>query len=432
MGLKICVIGAGGSYTPELFTNLIEYPDPIEVDEIALVDLNLERLNLIAEVCRQVLKSAGSKMRISITDDRSSALPGSDYVILQIRVGGSAARMRDERAPMKFNMVGNETTGPGGFISALRTIPVVLEIAADIERLAPQAWLMILANPGGILTEAILKKSAVNVLGYCNIPINTQYAFAEMFGVPADRVVIDSFGLNHLSWVREVYLDGEPKLAGILAETRSRRSKIYRHQNPLDDMVEPDFIRMLGMVPSWYLRYFYRPEKVLRMERRAKHVGGERDILADSKILEIFTSQGYTEEAKEILNSKGGSRYYLPVLQVIESQLKDRGDRIITDVRNGKTLTDLPPEVAVEVPVRFFKDRTEPIPIGPMPLSVRGLVQAVKAYEELTIEAAVSGSHKLAIEALMANPLVASYPKAISFLDYALKNDHDYLPQFFQ
>ncbi len=195
-------------------------------------------------------------------------------------------------------------------------------------------------------------------------------------------------------------------------------------------MVEPEFMRMLGMVPGWYLRYFYRPEKILRIESRAQHLGGERDILADRKILEIFTSQGYTEEAKEILNSKGGSRYYLPVLQVIESQLGDRGDRIIADVRNGKTLTDLPSEVAVEVPVRFFKDRTEPIPIGTLPLSVRGLVQSVKAYEELTIEAAISGSRQIAIEALMANPLIASYPKAKSFLDRALQDENSFLPQF--
>jgi 6-phospho-beta-glucosidase len=292
--------------------------------------------------------------------------------------------------------------------------------------------LMNLANPGGILTEAVLKKSKVKALGFCNIPINTQYAFATMFGVPADRVAIDSFGLNHLSWVREVYLDGQPKLAGLLSATHSRRSKIYGHQNPLDDLVEPEFMRLLGMVPGWYLRYFYRPEKILRLERRAQHLGGERDIIADRKILEIFASQGYTDEAKEILNSKGGARYYLPVLQVIESQLGDRGDMIIADVRNGSTLTDLSPNVAVEVPVRFFKERTEPIPIGPMPLSVRGLVQTVKAYEELTIEAAVTGSHPLAIQAMMANPLIASYPKAKAFLDSALEEDRVFLTNFFQ
>lgn len=431
MGLKICVIGAGGSYTPELFANLIDFRDRIQVDEVALVDPNVERLDLIADVCRKVLRSAGLNIRVTTSNDRLNGLPGSDYVILQIRVGGSAARIRDEQLPMKFNMIGNETTGAGGFVSALRTIPVVLDIAADIERLAPRAWLMNLANPGGILTEAVLKKSKVKVLGYCNIPINTQYAFAEMFDVPADRIVIDSFGLNHLSWVREVYVDGEPKLHGLLSATRSRRSKIYGHQNPLDDLVEPEFMRMLGMVPGWYLRYFYRPEKILRLERRAQLLGGERDILADRKILDIFASQGYTEEAKEILNSKGGARYYLPVLQVIESQLGDRGDTIITDVRNGRTLSDLPVEVAVEVPVRFFKVRTEPIPIGPMPLSVRGLVQTVKAYEELTIEAAVTGSRQLAIEAMLANPLIATYSKAKAFLNCALEEDRAYLPNFF-
>ena len=191
MGLKICVIGAGGSYTPELFANLIDFRDRLQVDEVALVDPNVERLNLIADVCQKVLKSAGLHIQVTSSSDRLNALPGSDYVILQIRVGGSAARIRDEQLPMKFNMIGNETTGAGGFVSALRTIPVVLDIAADIERLAPQAWLMNLANPGGILTEAVLKKSKVKVLGYCNIPINTQYAFAEMFGVSADKIVIE-------------------------------------------------------------------------------------------------------------------------------------------------------------------------------------------------------------------------------------------------
>jgi len=430
MGIKITVIGAGGSYTPELFANLIEFRNRIQVDEVALVDPNIERLNLIADVGRKVLLSAGLNIRVKATAERLVALVGADYVITQIRVGGSAARIRDEQLPMKFGMIGNETTGAGGFVSALRTIPLMLDIAADIEKVAPQACLMNLANPGGILTEAVLKKSNVKVVGYCNIPINTQYAFAEMFGVSADRVVIDSFGLNHLSWVREVYLDNKPKLAALLAKTRSRRSKIYGHQNPLDDMIEPEFMRMTGMVPGWYVRYFYRPDKILRMDRRNRLLEGERDIIADRKILEIFSSQGYTEEAKKILDSKGGARYYLPVLQVIESQLCDRGDKIIADVRNGNTLTDLSPDVAVEVPARFFKDRIEPIPIGPLPLSVRGLVQTVKTYEELTIEAAITGSRKLAIEAMMANPLIGSYPKAKEFLDYSLEQERAYLPQF--
>ncbi len=212
MGLKICVIGAGGSYTPELFTNLVEYRDRIDVDEVTLVDLNMDRVNLIADVSRKVLKSAGMKIKVTTAKDRVKALSGSDYVILQIRVGGSAARIRDEQTPMKFHLIGNETTGAGGFISALRTIPVVLEIAADMEKVAPQAWLMNLANPGGILTEAVLKHSAINVLGYCNIPINTQYAFAEILGVTADRIEID------LVWIEPFKL-GAGSISGWRAKT---------------------------------------------------------------------------------------------------------------------------------------------------------------------------------------------------------------------
>jgi 6-phospho-beta-glucosidase len=431
MGLKIAVLGAAGSYTPELFANLIDINDRFQVDQVALMDPNAEKLNLIAAVSKKVLKSAKSEIKVSATQDRIEALTGADYVILQIRVGGSVARIRDELLPMKFNLIGNETAGAGGFISALRTIPLVLDIAHDIERVAPEAWLMVLANPGGILTEAILKHSAVHVVGYCNIPINTQYAFAEILNVPPERVVIDSFGLNHLSWVREIYVDGEGTLEELIAQTRSRRSKIYGHNNRVDTLIDPELLHTIGLVPSWYLRYFYYQEKVLRMEKRSQISGGQRDIIADERILEIFAREGYNEEAREILNSKGGARYYIPVLQVIDSQIHDRGDLVIADVRNGDTMPDLPPEVAVEVPARFYRGRIEPIRVGSMPLSVRSLVQAIKTYEELTIEAAITGDRKLALQAMMANPLIGSYSKAKAFFDRSLKEERTYFPEFF-
>jgi 6-phospho-beta-glucosidase len=271
----------------------------------------------------------------------------------------------------------------------------------------------------------------LRALGFCNIPINTTYAMAEVLDVPPGEVRLESFGLNHLSWVQRVWVDGQERLQPLIADVSDRESVLYQ-RGIVDDFMEPAFLRALGLIPSWYVRYFYFPDQALEEDRCDSESKGEKDMQAEKRLHEIYTTTGYDAEARHILAAKGGAQYYLPVLQAIHAVVDDSGDVIISDVRNGGTLPDLPADACVEVPARIYRDRAEPLPVGPMPLSVRGLVQAVKAYEQLTIQAALTGSRETAIEALMVNPLVGSYSKASRFVDRVLENERPYLPQFYR
>lgn len=429
MGIKIAVIGAGSSYTPELFSNLVDTSLVLDVERVVLMDIDGERASFIAQVSRKLLAGKGKDIQIVATSDRRGAIAEADFIILQIRVGGLAGRIRDEKLPMEFGLVGNETTGAGGFISALRTLQVVLDIARDVERYAPHAWLMNLSNPAGIITEALLKHSQVRVIGFCNIPINTQYAFAKALGMPAASIRLDSFGLNHLSWVREVYVAGEAVLQPLIKAAYSRESVLYQH-GLVESLIDPSWLQTLRMIPGWYLRYYYYPEAILNEDRLRPRSDGEDDLLAEQKLHQIYSTEGYHDEAAQILADKGGAQYYLPVLQTIESIVHDRGDVIICDVRNGGTLSDLPLDACVEVPARIYREGVEPLTVGPMPECVRGLVQSVKAYEELTIQAAINGDPRLAVAALATNPLVGSVGVARAFFERALASEGPTLRRF--
>ncbi len=428
MTLRIAVVGGASSYTPELFADLVGLGDQLQVEQVTLTDPNAGKLAMIADVGRRFLAKAGSRLTVRAMADLKEALTGADFVILQIRVGGLPARVRDETLPMEFGMVGNETTGPGGFMCALRTVPVALQIARELERLSPDAWLLNLSNPAGIVTEALLKHTPLRTVGFCNIPINTTCELAELLAVPAADVDLRSFGLNHLSWTREVYVAGQERLQPLLAATHDRDSVLYR-RGLVEDLIDPQWLHTLNMIPSWYLRYYYYPGEVLA-EDRGHVTKGSTDQEAEEQLRRLYLTEGYGESARRILASKGGAQYYLPVLQVIRSIAEDRGEVIVVDVRNQGALPGLPPDVCVEVPARVKRTGVEPLCVGSMPLTVRGLIQVVKAYEELTVEAAVTGSHEAALAALATHPLVGSSSKARLFWERALQNETGFLPQF--
>jgi 6-phospho-beta-glucosidase len=430
MGLKIAVIGAASSYTPEIFADLADFRRQLEVDQVALMDPNADKLALIAEVGRKVLREANLPAHVVAMQSLEQAIAGADFIILQIRVGGLQARIRDETLPMEFGMVGNETTGAGGFMCGLRTVTAALRIAETIERVAPRAWVLNLSNPAGIVTEALLQHTALRTVGFCNIPINTTYEFADVLGVPPEKIALRSFGLNHLSWVREVLVEGEDKLQPLMSATQDRNSILYKH-GLVEDLMDPRWLKTLGMVPSWYVRYYYWTEEVLAQDRRSQHTKGTSDMEAEQGLRALYLSEGYGDKVRQILASKGGAQYYLPVLQVASAVAHDSGQVVVCDVRNGNSLPDLPLGVCVEVPARVNRNGIEPLPVGHMPLSVRGLVQTVKAYEQLTVEAAISGSHEAALTALATHPLVGSYTKACQFWGRALDHEREFIPQFF-
>jgi 6-phospho-beta-glucosidase len=428
VGLKLTVVGAGSSYTVELFVALTRGDRRLDVDEVALFDPNAERLAFIAGVAQRLIDGASSPIRLSPSSDLERAVADAQFVIPQIRVGGLAARKRDETLPMELGLVGNETTGAGGFVCALRTVPVVVDIARVVERMAPEAWILNLTNPAGIVTEALLTHTSVRTMGFCNIPTNTAEAIGRIVGVEPARIRLDSFGLNHLSWVRRASVDGEDVLGPLIEEASAPGSPIVELLDPLMD--HEDF-RALRLLPSWYTRFFYFTEAVLAADRAATETKADRDARAEERLVDLMTTVGYDDEVRDILAGKGGANYYVNVLQAIDAIVHDTGATLIADVRNGGAITDLPDDACAEIPARVGARGAEPLPVGALPLPVRGLIGAVKTYEQLTIQAALGGDEAVALQALVANPLVGSYTTARPFLDRALANERAFLPNFY-
>ncbi|MBI5959354.1 MAG: 6-phospho-beta-glucosidase [Chloroflexi bacterium] len=415
--LVITVIGGGSTYTPELVDGFIRYCGELPVASIRLQDTSAERLDIVGGLAKRMVKKVG--IPLITTTDRAEALDGADFVITQLRVGGMAARALDERIPLKYGIIGQETTGPGGFAKALRTIPVVLDIARDIVRLAPQAWLINFTNPSGVVTEALLRHTPVKAIGLCNVPINMQRNIANVLNVRPEQVELDYVGLNHLSWARRVWVDGEDVTKTLMQNPEIRG--IYHLSDAL--------LEKIGMIPNYYLRYYLEHEQAVQEEQNAEQSRAEYLQKVEADLLEMYQNPAL-DEKPALLNERGGAFYSTAAVELIRSIAQDRREVHIVNVQNGLALPDLPPESVVEVPAVISKSGPKPLTCGTMPPSIRGLIQAVKAYEELTIEAAVSGSDSTAQLALMSHPLVRSWETA-GALWADLKAAHRvYLPQF--
>jgi 6-phospho-beta-glucosidase len=416
---KICVIGAGSTYTPELVEGLIDRAETLPVRELALVDINADRLDTLAQMARRMFVTAGLDVPVTSTADRRRAIEGADFVLNQIRVGGQAARIRDEKTGRRHDVIGQETTGPGGFAKALRTIPVALQIARDIRELSPDAWMINFTNPAGMVTESLLRYSGVNVMGLCNSPFGIQAGIAQSMGVEIERVRIDVIGLNHLSWVRAIYLDGRDVTDSV----------IDAHAAEAHGDFDPELLQALRMIPSSYLRYFYHQQQVLAWQREGGRTRGEEVWEIEQQLLEMYQDPGLCCKPP-LLARRGGAHYSTLAVSLVAAIANDTGEVQIVDCRNNGALADLPEDVAVEIPAVIDRQGAHAIAVGHMPFSVRGLVQHVKAYEELTIEAAVTGSERTALLALTANPLVPSFDSARSLWNDIRRENAEYLPQF--
>jgi 6-phospho-beta-glucosidase len=414
--LKIAVIGGGSTYTPELIDGLARYNDELPVESVSLYDIDARRLEIVGGLTQRMLQK--TSIAVHTTTLLPAALDGADFVITQLRVGGLAARALDERIPMEHGVIGQETTGPGGFAKALRTVPVMLEIAREMTRLAPQAWLINFTNPSGLITEALLRHSPVRVIGLCNVPINMQRHIAEVLGVDPRRIELDYVGLNHLSWARHVWLDGQDVTSSLVNEN------VWDEQN-----FDRTFLRYLEMIPNYYLRYYVHPDWVLEEERSGERTRAEYLQQVEADLLRMYADPALCEKPA-LLQERGGAYYSTAAVELIRAIAQDRREVHIVNVRNGETLPDLPPECAVEVPAVIGRSGAHPLGLGRQPAAIRGLMAAVKAYEELTIEAAITGDEGTAQLALLAHPLVPSWDVAVALWD-AIKTAHSaYLPQF--
>ena len=398
--MKVAVTGGGSSYTPELLDGLINRASALEIAEVVLHDIDPPRLETVAAFCRRMAEARHGKISITHTTDLTRALQDVSFVIAQIRVGGNAARREDERLGIRHGLIGQETTGVGGFAKALRTIPAMLDIARAMEKECPRALLINFSNPSGIVTEALLKHTSINAIGLCNIPINFYIDVAEAFGAAREQVRLDYIGLNHLSWVRRIEVAGKDVTREVLewSDAPGRPANLEELDYP------KGFVKALGMVPMHYLRYYYMPGTMLKKQSEKSRVRAEEVMEIESELMKIYRDPE-SREKPEMLSRRGGAHYSLAALELMESVCFDGGDIRVLDVRNNGTIAGLSPDAAIEVPCRVGASGAVPLPLDPPGPEIKGLMEAVKAYEELTVEAAVKRDYGKALLALALHPL---------------------------
>jgi 6-phospho-beta-glucosidase len=423
VGVKVAVVGGGSTYTPELVDSLWAHQDRLVVDELVLLDPDRERLDAVGGLAERILRRRGWAGTLVATDDRHRAIDGADFVIIQLRVGGQAARHTDETVPVGYGCLGQETTGPGGLAKALRTVPVVLEIAEETAaRAAPGAWVVDFTNPVGIVTQALLDEGH-RAVGLCNVAIVVQQRIGHYLQVDPYSVELEHVGLNHLTWARSATVDGVDRLPELLDR--------FAPELELESGVPQGLLHLLGALPSYYLHYYYCLDKNLA-EQATPGWRSRAEVVAE---LEAELLAEYRDPAMDTkpakLSYRGGAFYSEAAVRLIASLHAGTGDTQVVNVRNGGALPGLADDAVVEVPCMVDGDGAHPLPQRALPPDMSGLVTHCKAYEHLAVEAAMSGSREAMVRALVANPLVGQYPLAEHLADALLATNRDFLPRFF-
>jgi 6-phospho-beta-glucosidase len=391
------------------------------VTELALHDVDAERLEVVGGLAGRMLARDGFEGGLVETGDLDRALDGASFVLIQIRVGGQAARLLDETVPLACGCIGQETTGAGGLAKALRTVPVVLEIAERArERAAPDAWIVDFTNPVGIVTRALLD-AGHRAVGLCNVSIGFQRWFARRLGVQPERVLVDNVGLNHLTWVRSVRVDGEEVLPELLAE--------HGDELAAEGGLPRWLLDELGAVPSYYLHYFYAHDQVLAEQRDGAVPRARQVMEIERELLEMYRDPSLAEKPA-LLEQRGGAFYSEAAIGLAASLAGGTDEVHVVDTRNGGTLAGLADDDVVEVPARIGRDGPEPLPQRPLAPELLGLVQHVAAYERLAAEAAVTGDVATVRKALLAHPLIGQHESASELAERLLSAGSEHLPQF--
>ncbi|MFJ9909343.1 6-phospho-beta-glucosidase [Streptomyces sp. NPDC101152] len=420
--MKITVVGGGSTYTPELVEGFARRAPLLPVDELLLHDIDPERLHVVGGLSRRILARHGFPGRLTTTTDLAQALDGSAAVLIQLRVGGQAARLVDETLPNRFGLLGQETTGAGGFAKALRTVPLVLDIAEEVrERALPGAWIVDFTNPVGIVTRALLD-AGHRAVGLCNVAIKAQRRLAARLGVEPGRVRLGHAGLNHLTWIRSVTVDGVDHLPELLAG------------DALDELAAETgaparLLRDLGAIPSYYLHYFYGTDEEVRRQLDGVH-RAEQVRAIEGELLTLYRDPAL-DRLPELLERRGGAYYSEAAAALVTSLLTGDGAHHYVNVRNNGSLAGLPDEAVVEVPAHVDTEGPHPDPVPLLPPEMLGLVQAVTAYETLTVEAVLTADRTVARRALVAHPLVRQWDRAEPLLDALLEANRPHLPRFF-
>jgi 6-phospho-beta-glucosidase len=415
--VKVSVVGGGSTYTPELVDGIARLQHLLSVDELVLTDPAEQRLELVAGVSQRIWAKYGYTGHITFTTDLDRAVADAAIVLLQLRVGGQAARAVDESLPLRCGCVGQETTGAGGLAKALRTVPVILEIAERVSRLAAKdAWIIDFTNPVGIVTRALLDHDH-RAVGLCNVAIGNQRAAAALLGVEFARVSLDHVGLNHLTWTRRVLVDGRDRLPELLAT--SAEALAERAGLPAD------VLRRLAVWPSYYLRYFYEHDHVVE-QQRAKPSRAQEVAEIERQLLEIYADPA-VDEKPTLLEQRGGAYYSEAAVDLMASLITDRGDVQVVNLRNQGALAFLADQVVVEVPARVDGQGPQPETVGSVDPLLAGLIAHVSAYEELALDAALRGGRERVFRALLAHPLIGQHDIADKLTDLLIAANRDHL-----
>ncbi|MBP1132983.1 6-phospho-beta-glucosidase [Serratia sp. PL17] len=431
--LKIAVIGGGSSYTPELVDGLIQRIEELPVTELALVDVEpgREKVEIIAALTQRMLARHGlEQVKVSVHFELDDAIRGASFVLTQFRVGQLPARAADERLGLKYDLIGQETTGVGGFAKALRTIPVMLDIARRVEKLAPDAWIINFTNPAGIVTEAVSRYTKAKIIGLCNVPISMHHMIANMLKAPYSEVQLQFAGLNHMVWVHQVTqngLDVTDQVINMLCDGAA-----LTMNNIKEEPWQPDFLRAVGAIPCPYHRYFYQTKEMLAEEIAAAAERGtraEQVMKVEKELFELYADP-HLDSKPEQLSFRGGSYYSEVALELIRAIHNNLGTQLVVNTANRGAIRGLPDDAVIETNCIVDAQGAHPLTFGTLPDAMHALTQQVKAYERLTIDAAVHGCRRSALLALVTNPLVGNANVAQPLLDEVLAVNAPYLPQF--
>ncbi|MDN0196886.1 6-phospho-beta-glucosidase [Streptomyces sp. S.PNR 29] len=418
--MKLTVVGGGSTYTPELIDGFARLRETLPIEELVLMDPATDRLELVGGLAERIFSRQGHTGRILTTTDLDKAVDGADAVLLQLRVGGQAARRQDETWPLECGCVGQETTGAGGLAKALRTVPVVLDIAERIRRTNPDAWIIDFTNPVGIVTRALLQ-AGHRAVGLCNVAIGFQRKFAALLGVTPTDVHLDHVGLNHLTWETGVRIggpEGEDILPGLLAEHGDTVAADLRLPRPVIDR--------LGVVPSYYLRYYYAHDEVVR-ELRTKPSRAAEVAEMERRLLELYADPAL-DEKPELLAKRGGAYYSEAAVDLAAALLGGSGSAFqVVNTYNGGTLPFLPDDAVIEVQAAVGPRGPAPLPVTPVDPLYAGLMANVTAYEDLALDAALRGGRERVFRALLAHPLIGQYAYAETLTDQLIAHNREHL-----
>ena len=434
--IKIVTIGGGSSYTPELVEGFIKRYDILPVKELCLVDIpeGKEKLETVGALAMRMVEKAGVPMKITLSYNRQEALKNADFVTTQMRIGRLPARIKDERIPISHGMIGQETNGAGGMFKAFRTIPVILDIVRDIEKICPDAWLINFTNPAGMVTEAILRYTNFKkTIGLCNVPVNMVSGFAKMLGVEEDEVTMEIQGINHFIFATDVFVNGESRFDELLHKyAYLKEEDTIQMKNFVSLPYSPSFIKGLNAIPCPYHNYyFYTKEQLIeeQIQYQKGTVRGEVVSQTEEELFELYSHKELAEKPQQ-LAMRGGAKYSDAACNLIASIYNNTGDIQYVDVRNNGAIADLPADSAVEVACRITSDGPKPIATGELKLPISGYVHMMKTFERLVCEAAVTGNRDLAVTALNMNPLCQSDSDANQVVDELIEAHKEFLPQF--